>query len=385
MKKKNVHNSSNEESSDNINWEKEKKRIYDEHGIDLDSPVELIKEHLENDFNSKLKIGFFGSPGAGKSTLMDKIIGKKVTDSGVAPGVEVKSFVWGENDSIVFTDLPGYGGLPEEHTVESFWDDYDLSSFDAFLCCFESKFNKDDEFFFKKAKERGKHLIFTRTKSDNIFDEDKTINELKQEIQEKLINDVFGSDSTLIFTSAKTNEGIDELQFAIIDNLSTKQKEKFFRNAKAYSKSFLEYKAKAAEKTTIYYSFLAAGSGAVPLPGVGALIDIPMTLKMINTIGKQFGLTPERLSKIENSNEDLLKTYETVHNLLMGTGKEAMKKFLTNLAAKEGVKNIAKFAPIVGGAAAGYGLTYFTGMKTIQECQEVAKEIIDIEINQSRN
>lgn len=288
----------------------------------------------------------------------------------------------GENESILFADLPGYGGLPEDHTPETFWDKYQLDSYDAFLCCFESKLNKDDENFFKRAKDNGKQLIFVRTKSDNLYDPSKTVMNLKKEIKEKLILDIFGKDSTLIFASSKNNEGIDDLLFAITDRLDFKKKEKFYRNAKSYSESFLEYKAKACLKTVIWYSLASAGSGAIPVPALGVTIDIPIMLKMVKEIGKQFGLTEQRLSMIEKEKENNLEKYQSLIKAITGLGKDAVITILAKNVGKEGVKTASKIIPLIGGAAMGFGITYYSGTTTIDDCKVLAREILEIELKE---
>lgn len=348
--------------------------------------VDVIAQKLEADLNSPLKIGFFGSPGCGKSALMDTLIGEQKTDTGVTPGTNVTTHTWGENDSIMFVDLPGYGGLDKDHTVSEYWDNFEIDSFDALLCCFETKLNQDDENFFKEAIAEGIQVIFVRTKTDTLHDEEKSKRELKREIRQHLIYDVFGSDSVLIFTSARTKMGIDKLNFAIIDHLDTDKKAKYYRNAKAYSDLFLEEKAKAAHRVVMYYSFISAGSGAVPVPFLGAAIDIPAVMRMTNQIGRQFGITERRLRQLTSEQEDKLRMYEQlIRFMAKGSNQKIMTSWLSKNAAKEATKNFSKLVPIVGGAGLGFGLTYYTGREAIEGCREIASEILETEIHKKRS
>ncbi|MCI2255788.1 50S ribosome-binding GTPase [Domibacillus sp. PGB-M46] len=62
---------------ENQEWDKELEKILKEMGAD-GSPVDAIHKKLEKEFHKTLNIGFLGSPGVGKSTLMNKIAGKKL-------------------------------------------------------------------------------------------------------------------------------------------------------------------------------------------------------------------------------------------------------------------------------------------------------------------
>lgn len=87
--------SNNKKKVNELLWDKELEKVYESLGINSDSPISVIKERVEEELNTKLKIGFFGSPGCGKSTLMNKIIGENITDAGVTPGIEVTFYEWG--------------------------------------------------------------------------------------------------------------------------------------------------------------------------------------------------------------------------------------------------------------------------------------------------
>ncbi|MBS4172869.1 GTPase [Bacillus sp. FJAT-49736] len=369
-----------DKNTTSLQWDKDLDELLKKMGME-GSPIDVIHSKLEAEFKDKLYIGFFGSPGAGKSTLMNKIAGKKLADAGVKPGVKLTEFAWGENDSIIFTDLPGFGGIPEEHGYENYWDEYEIDKFDVLICIFESKLNEMDVTFFKRAIDLGKKVIFVRSKSDAIYDEEIPVSELKKEIEEEFIKKVFGKEFSLLFVSSKTGEGIDELLFEISSQLDEQLKEKFFRNAKSYSESFLRYKEKASLKTVLLFSTLSAGTGAIMIPGIGAAIDIPSTIKMVKEIGRNFGLSEKRISLLESKASSDLKKYNLIISTLRNVGKEIVIKYVVENAGKEALKNVTKLIPIIG-AGAGFALTYNVGKNTIKSCSELAHEIMRIELEE---
>lgn len=360
-------------------WDKNLENILKEMGVEA-SPIEAIHEKLKNDFEKVLNIGFIGSPGVGKSTLMNKIAGEKIADAGVNPGVQVTQYAWGESDSIIFWDLPGYNGLPEEHSVEQYWDFYNLKDMDILICMFSNKLNEDDAHFFKLAIQHTQDVIFIRSKSDDIYDEEKSIEELKDEIETTYIKKLFGSHHSLSFVSSKTGEGLAELQDTIANRLSSDLQEKFYRNAKAYSHSFLKYKEKHALKTVLWYSVISGGAGVIPL-GAGITIDIPANIKMIKSIGKHFSLTEKRLALLEDREAVKMEEFNVYLNVLKsGLGaRELYIPLLKKYAPKLATGNIVKLVPIVG-AGAGFSLTFYMGTRAINSCQQFARDLMEKEI-----
>jgi small GTP-binding protein len=340
---------------------------------------DLIKQ-IDEESKTKIRVAFFGQPGAGKSSLMNKLAGKKVADAGIQPGVKITKHIWGENDSIEFIDLPGFDGVPPEHERKEYWKNHECDDIDLFLCCFESKFNQADEEFFKRVISEGKSNIFVRTKSDTIYDEDKTEQELKNEIVEKQVRPVFGKSVKVVFTSVRTNEGLNDLQNEIINLLDETQKQKWFRNAQAFSEGFLDEKKKACKLTLLKYSLLAAGNGAIPVPIIGVPVDVGIFIKLLNEIRIGYGLTDKRLDNLLNSHKTDQQTLVLVKQLVEYVGKEGAVLILKRFANQALVRQLSKSIPIILGSTTGFALTYYSGMKFLDDCHDISKQILEDEI-----
>jgi small GTP-binding protein len=362
-------------------WDKELDELLKDMGID-GSPIEVIQEKLQQEFDRKLNIGFIGSPGVGKSTLMNKIAGQKITDAGVNPGVKVTKFAWGENNSIIFWDLPGYNGIPDGHGIDNYWEEYDICELDVIVCMFSNKLNEHDVNFFKLAIQHSQDVIFVRSKADDLYDPELSIEELKQQTEKTYIKDIFGEHQSLLFISAKDPDSLAQLQDEISNRLNNELQEKFRRNAKSYSEAFLEAKEKASLKTVLLFSVLGAGAGAIPVAGI--LIDIPANIKMIQSIGHNFNLSPNRLKLIEEIETQKMKEINIYLNLLKQgmNAKDLYIPLLQKFAPRIVGANFAKYIPIAG-AGAGFSLTFFMGMQAIANCREIAEKVMEKEIYSS--
>ena len=346
---------------------------------------EELKKQIEEESKTKIRVAFFGQPGAGKSSLMNKLAGKKLADAGIKPGMKVTKHVWGENDSIEFIDLPGFDGVPDEHVREEYWENYDCENIDLFLCCFESKFNQADAEFFQRVISKKKGYIFVRTKADSIFDEDMSLEELKKEIVSEQVTPIFGEKVKVVFTSIRTNEGLDELQNEIIQLLDETKQGKWFRNAKAFSKEFLESKKKECNKKVIISAILSACSGAIPLPGIGVPIDMSIYNNLLKDIRICYGLTDKRLEQLYENHQNDQKFKDNIKQLIDYAGKGGSILLLKRYSNRVIIKQIAKSLPIILGSSSGFALTYFSGMKFVDENHEIAEQILKDEIPLKKN
>ncbi|MCI2255787.1 hypothetical protein L2D08_15580 [Domibacillus sp. PGB-M46] len=271
--------------------------------------------------------------------------------------------------------------MPKEHNVEDYWDYYNVEKMDILICMFSNKLNEDDAHFFKLAINHAQDVIFIRSKSDDIYDDEVSLEELKAEIENTYVKKLFGSNHSLLFVSSRTGEGLAKLQEAIASKLSSGLQEKFFRNAKAYSESFLKAKQKASLKTVLWYSTLSAGAGLVPV-GAGVFIDVPANIKMIKEIGSHFSLSEKRLALLEEQETEKMQEYNVFLNVLKtGAGaKELYLPLVKRFAPRFAAGNFGKFVPVIG-AGAGFSLTFYMGKRAIDTCEMIAKDVMEKEIS----
>ena len=105
-----------------------------------------IKRKLDEADKTAVKVALFGQPGAGKSSIINKIVGEKVAEVGVETDKTVE-LAWYKAKGLEFADLPGYG--TKNFPKESYFQKFDMMQFDLFLCVTSGKFIKQTRSFFK--------------------------------------------------------------------------------------------------------------------------------------------------------------------------------------------------------------------------------------------
>jgi len=166
--------------------------------------AEDLREKLKSEQGKKLKVALFGQPGAGKSSLINKLVGADVVPVGVSTDktTEAEVVEWGD---LLLVDLPGYGTtkFPEN----KYFDEFKIEDFDIYLCVFSGKFHGADTRFFKELRGKGKVCVFVRNNHDTIWEAGKETKELEQDIKLDVEKQV-ESKENVIFTSCRNTYGI---------------------------------------------------------------------------------------------------------------------------------------------------------------------------------
>ncbi|MFZ3577639.1 GTPase [Virgibacillus sp. DJP39] len=333
-----------------------------------------IKESLAEEQQDKLKIALFGQPGAGKSSIINKLVGKNVAEIGASTDVTKEAKIH-EYNELLLVDLPGYGTsqFPPNEWMESFKPE----EFDLFLCVFSGKFHDSDTTFFKELKSKGRVCLFVRNKYDDIWDPAKSTEELQEEILEDVQKQV-GSQEKVYFTSCRNSFGFDLLQEGIRNVLEPAKKDKYIRAAKAYTIKHLEQKRQECEGLVTRYAGLAAANGINPVPGLDVGVDVSLMLKMFKEIREIYGIEHK---KFKNLGPALLPVANKVIDYAT---KEGALLLLKHYATRISVSKLSKYVPIVGQAIAatvGFAITKSAGDAYLKDCHTLAEAILKEELN----
>jgi small GTP-binding protein len=334
--------------------------------------AEAIRSKAEEANTVPVRIALFGQPGAGKSSLINAIIGEEKAH--VAPVTdttqELEQYEW---NNLVLCDLPGYGTT--KFPVGTYFERFKVLSFDVFLCVSAGKFLEGDTMFYRELKTQKKPCIFIRNKADTLFQKGTTTAQLKEQIVGDL-NSLTGGTESVIFTSCQTNEGLDALTDAILNRLPAVKRDRFLRSAKGYSKEFLEKKRKACNS----YAILAAGSAAalnlVPVPGVGFGADLAAVAALLAAIRQDFGLDVEKLTAFES----LVPAFAgTIENVIKAVSTEGVLWMMRRFAGSIAISQASQFVPFVGQAIAAT-LSFLTiramASLYIDDCYAVAEKML---------
>lgn len=342
------------------------------------SEVIQIREKLEEENKKNVLVALFGQPGAGKSSLINKIIGKEVAEVGVETDKTVKAAIYDHN-GLKFVDLPGYGttNFPKENYFEKMTGpNFKINDSDLFLCVTSGKLHDADSAFFRELIERKKTCIFVVNKRDELWEQGVTLKDLEKRKKADIEKHV-GKKVKVIFTSCRDNYGLDELINEISVNLDVAKKERWERSAKAYSEDFLERKKVACEKYITLASIAAAGNALNPIPGADIAIDLSILVGLFKQIQNDYGLSKEALMSLKQS--QVLVVGQLAKNLLEVATKSGLLTMLKKFAGREAVKQFAKYIPFFGQAVAagvGYALTSNVGRSHLEDCHKLATEIL---------
>lgn len=341
-----------------------------------------INEEFNRFQNEKLRIALVGQPGAGKSSLINKILGEKVFE--VSPRTDTtKGAEEHEYKGMIITDLPGYG--TDMFPVDDWAEQFNVGEYDIYLFVFSGKLHDSDSKLFnyleKWQQEREHPYFIIRNKMDTLWDDEMSTEELKQ-IVEKDVWEKLGNDSAKVyFTSCRDGGGVEELKHAIENaNISETKKQKFIFGMRARCLQDLEIKKEKAAEAVKMYALAGAANGINPVPGADVLLDMGILMKMAGEIREIFGV---------NSENDLDKAMKIAGPLakevMQYLSRETIVTFLKDAAKRYAVGKAVKYIPFLGQAIAA-GISYFVmesfGTYYVGRCYELAKAILDNEVQQ---
>lgn len=343
--------------------------------MSIKEEAEKLRKKLEEEKENPIKIALFGQPGAGKSSLINKLVGENVANVGVKTDCTVVDQVI-EWNGMVLVDLPGYG--TSKFPENKYFKEFNILDFDLFLCVFSGKFHASDTNFFQEIRNAGKTSLLVRNQCDMLWQDGKTFEDLVKEVTADAQKHVQSSEE-VYFTSCRTNDGLDELQTAIYNNIDSSKKERWSRAAKAYTIEALEAKREACQKEIYTYAGLSAANAVNPIPGVDVAVDVGILLKLFKDIKDNYGLTDEKLQ-----NEHVIEKFGPIVNQMVQYGtKEGILILLKQFAGREAFKATVKYIPFVGTAIAaglGFGIIMYAGNQYLDDCHKVAKGILEEEL-----
>ncbi len=339
----------------------------------INEEIDQIRRSLDEERSVTVSVALFGQPGAGKSSLINKIIGEKKADIGVETDKTVEAATY-ESKGLLFADLPGYG--TKNFPKESYFEKFGIMDYDLFLCVTSGKLHQADTEFFQDLTKRGKVCIFVVNKHDELWEEGVEISELEKRKQDDIIKHV-DQQVKVIFTSCRNNTGLDDLICEINANLDGAKRERWERSARAYSVKFLNEKKVACEKYVTYAALASAANGVNPIPGADIAVDITIIVKLFTEIRDYYGLDEKRLATLKNSAIPIV--LRLTNNVISYATKEGALMLMKNYIGRQAVKTASKYIPIVGQAVAaglGYAITSNAGASYLNDCHELAEEIL---------
>ncbi|HDR9104527.1 MULTISPECIES: GTPase [Burkholderia cepacia complex] len=342
--------------------------------MSIHEEAEQIRDKLNKERDTIVSVALFGQPGAGKSSLINMIVGKDVAEVGVETDKTVEAGSY-ESNGLRFVDLPGYG--TSKFPKDTYFDRFDIQKFDLFLCVTSGKLHDADTEFFNELARRGKVCIFVVNKEDELWERGVTTEELKKRKVDDISSHV-GRPIKVLFTSCRTEAGLDELNTEIKNNLDGAKRERWLRGAKAYSVHFLQEKKEACEKYVTVAAAASALNAINPIPGADIAVDFSILLKLFSEIRDAYGLSEAALGKLKESAIPIVG--RLANNVLQYAAKEGLLLLMKNMLGKQTLKEVSKYVPLVGqaiAATAGYAIASSVGGAYLKDCHDLAHQILE--------
>ena len=172
-----------------------------------------------------------------------------------------------------------------------------------------------------------------------------------------------------------------ELILSISKRLPDIQKKALLLATKLGTEKIYQAKKEILKKRALYAALLSGAVGAVPIPGTGLIVDVPLVIKEVKFYKEQFNLDAPNLNTGDKKRKDFMNTIASV-----GT-----KSYLIGLLAKSALSDAVQITAqvlswvsvgitSVLSAAASFGSTYYILTTEIDKIAELSKTYLDLRV-----
>jgi uncharacterized protein (DUF697 family) len=129
---------------------------------------------------------------------------------------------------------------------------------------------------------------------------------------------------------------------------------------------------------------MASVATLVPIPGFDFAVDIAAVMKLIPEINREFGLTPEQISRLSPGRQMLVyKSIVAVGSVVIGklVTKEIAIEVLKTVGVRITAKQMGKYVPVAGQAlsvALGFAAMKYVGHQHIKDCRRVIEATLTV-------
>jgi len=347
--------------------------------MDLREEAERIRQKLDELDEVQVRIALFGQPGSGKSSLINRLVGQELAKVGVQNDTTVarEAYEW---NGLFLCDLPGYD--TERFPAASYFERFEVLSFDLLLCVTSGKLHSADAEFFRRLQAAGKTCLFVRNKADQLWEPGRSEEELRASIERDTRIQLESPALKVHFTSCRTPAGLGDLIEAIHDHLEPAKKERWAREAAAFSKDFLDVKHSACDRYVTLAAGLAAINGMNPVPGADIAVDLSIIVGLFVKIRHAYGLSAERLEVVEQM---IPAAAPIVNHIVKFVTKDGVLLLLKRIGPRVAIKEGAKWIPLVGqvvAASLGFWITKAAGDYYHKQCHEIARQMLAACVNE---
>lgn len=334
--------------------------------MDLQEKFDKILQGISQKEAAYVKMAVIGQPGAGKSTLINRLIGKKVAETGPDTDNTTEATEYEYNFQKI-VDTPGYA--TDKFKFEYWKDKFKPQQYDLFIYVFKDKFKTEDELLFDNLKdwnnERQRPIFLVRNHSEDLSEEDKRF--IAKDVMSHL-----KTNEKVYFVDCRYKTGLSDLSEAISKTDFQKVwHERVYKAYKDAKSEYLESSRSDSQEEISFYCKLATANGINPFFGADVAADIAIYFKMFGAIREKYAIDKNDFSKY---------ALPIAKKLLELLTKEGVMILLKNFAGKATARTVLKYIPFAGQAAAAalsYKMASYAGESYDEDCYKFSDEVME--------
>ena len=276
--------------------------------------------------------------------------------------------------------------------------------FDFLLILSKDSFSELDSWLASELARAGKGYFFVRTFMDRALEEEefdkrisikeRDLNGNPSEQMKGFMNEMRNYCATELELTSQTQIPIylvsnwyperfefTDLILSISKRLPELQKEALLLSTKLCTENIFKAKKEILKKRVLFAALLSGAAAAVPIPGTGWFVDVPLIICEVKFYKEQFGLDAANLNTGNEKHENIRKYMASV-----GT-----KRYVLGLLAKNAVSDAVEITSqalswvSLGitsalSAAASFGSTFYILTTELDKIADLSKTYLDLKV-----
>ncbi|KAL8220099.1 UNVERIFIED_CONTAM: hypothetical protein K2H54_038561 [Gekko kuhli] len=279
---------------------------------DLSKLITQTVQDLNSLKNAKLNIAITGVSAAGKSSLVNALRGLKNDEEGAAEigvmqtSMETKAYPHPKFPNVTLWDLPGVG--TREFEAQEYLQKVHSTKYDFFIIVASVRFTENEILLAREINKMNKKFYYVRTKLDvdmeserrrQNFSEEKTLEKIRKYCCDNLVEAGESHPKVFLVSSHDWSRyDFQSLLEAMGSELDEIKRYALITTLSNFSKETLKKKKAAMEALVEKVALVSCRTGAIPVPGLSLVCNIPFLEGIMRDFSMTFGLDEDSLHQL---------------------------------------------------------------------------------------